>query len=115
MAKFITTIWRGNVGNSNEDVANNLASNLASKDAINQSVRPLVEKRMPRAAIEDCILRLCIIEHSTEEIANVLQKDVRYLRNEIIPPLVQEGKLLPTKQKTDPSQCYITHPKWKIE
>lgn len=60
-------------------------------------------------------MRLCIVEHTTEELSRTLGKEKRYLRNEIIPDMVRKGKLLPTRRKTDPNQAYMTNPKYKSE
>ena len=60
----------------------------------------------------DCITEACIVEHSIEELANILHKSAAYIRNEFIPNLVADGILLPTKPQHSQGQTYITNPKY---
>lgn len=87
----------------------------AQQRLVAQVVIPHIKPRMTKAQISDCIMRLCIVEHTTEELSRTLGKEKRYLRNEIIPDMVRDGKLLPTRRKTDPNQAYMTNPKYKSE
>ena len=85
----------------------------ANKRLIDSIVAPKVKQRMKPEQIRACIIEACIVEHSTEELAALLHKAPAYLRNFIIPELVADGILLPTKPRHSPRQSYFTNPKYK--
>ena len=118
-AEFKTTLWRPNLATSIPNLATSTpnlatsASNLATnRDIIEQHISTTIKQRMPKTELEQCILRICIVEHSIDELADILNRKEPYLRNEIIPNLVEAGKLLPMKPKHSPGQRYLTNPKY---
>ena len=130
-AEFVTTIWRENVATGMLNLAtdaSNLAtdaSNLAtgmpnlatnpleeSKRKLDCIVAQKVKSKMSAQQLIDCITEVCMVEHSIEELANILHKSAAYIRNEFIPNLVADGILLPTKPQHSQGQTYITNPKY---
>ena len=137
-AEFVTTIWRnvatssandatsgnniatseGNVATSPANVATS-SSNVATepltenKRIIDSIVAPKVKAKMSPAQLRECIIEACIVEHSVEELASLLQKAPKHLSNRYIPDLVAEGILLPTKPRHSPGQSYFTNPKYR--
>ena len=141
-AEFITTIWRNNdatndatknidntlidrlnnasndatnlatnIGTSNNNIAtDNLAKNKRFVDRI---VKRKVKARMTEKQIQECIVEVCIVEHSVEELAQLLQKSVTHIRNHFITEMVADGILLRTKPSHSPGQTYMTNPKYK--
>ena len=133
-AEFVTTIWRENEATSTPNIATsapniatstpNIATstpNIATfydytaqnKKIIDSIVKPKIKPRMQKEQIIDCIIEACIVEHSIDELADLLNKTSAYLRNFIIPDLVEDGVLLPTKPRHSPGQTYITNPKYR--
>ena len=132
-AEFVTTIWRNvatsiaNDATSDDNIATS-ASNIATSDdniatshdytaqnkkIIDSIVKPKIKPRMKKEQIRDCIIEACIVEHTIDELADLLNKTAAYLRNFIIPDLVAEGILLPTKTRHSPGQSYFTNPKYR--
>lgn len=98
--------------------APNLATetqNLATenKPIIDKLVAKKVKAKMTSQQLIDCIVEVCIVEHSVEELSNLLHKSAAYLRNEVIPNLVDEEILIPTKPRHTRGQTYITSPKYR--
>lgn len=128
-AEFITTIWRANdatslanVATSLANVATDVATSLANvatdplsenKRIIDSMVAEKVKAKMSSQQLRECIIEACIVEHSVDELATLLNKAPKYLRNNYIPDLVSDGILLPTKPRHSPGQTYITNPKYK--
>ena len=133
-AEFVTTIWRNdatsltnvatltaNDATSPANVATNVATspvNVATeplaenKRFIDSIVAPKVKAKMSPAQLRECIIEACLVEHSVEELAALLHKAPKHLRNRYIPDLVAEGILLPTKPRHSPGQSYFTNPKY---
>jgi len=87
-----------------------LAENRSIMDSI---IAPRVTSKMTPAQLRECIIDACIVEHSVDELANLLHKTPKYLRDKFIPELVADGILLPTKPRHSPRQSYFTNPKYK--
>lgn len=122
-AEFVTTIRR-NDATSSANVATNDATSPAndatSKDylarnkaIIDSMVKPKIKPRMKPEQIRELILEACVVEHSIEELAELLHKSVTHIRNRFITDLVTDGVLLPTKPRHSPGQSYFTNPKHK--
>lgn len=133
-AEFVTTIWRNDatsLTNVATSIANdatspaNVATNVATspvnvateplaenKRFIDSIVAPKVKAKMSPAQLRECIIEACLVEHSVEELAALLHKAPKHLRNRYIPDLVAEGILLPTKPRHSPGQSYFTNPKY---
>ena len=138
----MTTIWRddkerniassaGNIATSHPNVATNVASEgkniatsshsiatdylTANKRLIDSIVAPKVKNWMRKEQIRECIIEACIVEHSLEELGELLHKAPAYLRNFIIPDMLDDGILLPTKPRHSPGQTYFTNPKYRKE
>jgi len=114
----------GNDATSSANVATNDATSPAndatSKDylarnkaIIDSIVKPKIKPRMKPEQIRELILEACVVEHSIEELAELLHKSVTHIRNRFITDLVADGILLPTKPRHSPGQTYITNPKYK--
>ena len=88
---------------------------LQNKLLINKIVASKISPRMKPMQIKDLILEICIVEHSIEEIAELLHKSVTHIRNRFITEMVADGILLPTKPRHSPGQSYFTNPKYSIE
>lgn len=121
---FRVVIWRNEIPNLATDAPNlatdapNLATetqNLATenKPIIDELVAKKVKAKMTSQQLIDCIVEVCIVEHSVEELSNLLHKSAAYLRNEVIPNLVDEEILIPTKPRHTRGQTYITSPKYR--
>lgn len=87
-----------------------LAENRSIIDSI---IAPRVTSKMTPAQLRECIIDACIVEHSVDELADLLHKTPKYLRDKFIPELVADGILLPTKPRHSPRQSYFTNPKYK--
>ena len=131
-AEFITTIWRDeDVANDATNNATNNATNDATNDATNgatngatpkdylvankriidRKVAKKVQARMTEEQIKECIIEACFVEHSVEELAQLLHKSVSHIRNRFITDMVADGILLRTKPSHSPGQTYFTNPK----
>lgn len=130
-AEFVTTIWRDNdatnVATDNPNVATNDATNVATNDATNDAtpkdylsvnkriidrkVAKKVQERMTEKQIKECIIEACIVDHTIEELAQLLKKSVSHIRNRFITEMVADGILLRTKPEHTPGQTYMTNPK----
>jgi predicted HTH transcriptional regulator len=98
-----------NVATGNLNVAtDHLAEN---KRIVDEIVKRKVHSKMSPAQIKECIIEACIVEHSIEELALLLNKTPAHLRNRFIPNLVADGILLPTKPRHTKGQTYMTNPK----
>lgn len=98
-----------NVATGNLNVAtDHLAEN---KRIVDEIVKKKVHSKMSPAQIRECIIEACIVEHSIEELALLLNKAPAHLRNRFIPNLVADGILLPTKPRHTKGQTYMTNPK----
>ena len=87
-----------------------LAENRSIIDSI---IASRVTSKMTPAQLRECIIDACIVEHSVDELADLLHKTPKYLRDKFIPELVADGILLPTKPCHSPRQSYFTNPKYK--
>lgn len=98
-----------NVATGNLNVAtDHLAKN---KRIVDEIVKKKIHSKMSPAQIRECIIEACIVEHSIEELALLLNKTPAHLRNRFIPNLVADGTLLPTKPRHTKGQTYMTNPK----
>lgn len=98
-----------NVATGNLNVAtDHLAKN---KRIVDEIVKKKIHSKMLPAQIRECIIEACIVEHSIEELALLLNKTPAHLRNRFIPNLVADGTLLPTKPRHTKGQTYMTNPK----
>lgn len=133
-AEFVTTIWRANVATDASNVATNNpnvateTSNMATQ-ILNVATEPLIENkrlideivaqkvkaRMTSQEVKNLITEVCIVEHSIDELAILLKKTPKHLRNRFIPDLVADGVLLPTKPRHSQGQTYITNPKYNTQ
>ena len=66
---------------------------------------------MTEEQIKECIIEACFVEHSVEELAQLLHKSVSHIRNRFITDMVADGILLRTKPSHSPGQTYFTNPK----
>ena len=80
---------------------------------IDSMVASKVKARMTQEQVRACITEACVVEHSVEELAALLHKTPKYLRNFIIPDMIVEGILLRTKPRTANGQTYFTNPKYR--
>ena len=80
-----------------------------NKRIIDDLVKPKVKLRMTNMQIRELIIEACIIEHSVEELAQLLHKSVTHIRNRFITDMVADGILLPTKPRHSPGQTYMTN------
>ena len=112
-----------NIGTSKTNVATK-SSNVATdspnvatdflaenKRIVDEIVKKKVHSKMSPQQIKECIIEACIVEHSVDELAKLLNKVPGHLRNRFIPELVADGILLPTKPRHSPGQTYMTNPK----
>ena len=94
-------------------------SNMASdhlaenRRLIDSMIASKVKARMTQEQVRACIIEACVVEHSVEELAALLHKTPKYLRNFIIPDMIVEGNLLRTKPRTANGQTYFTNPKYR--
>ena len=105
-----------NIGTSKTNVAtksSNVATDLLAenKRVVDEIVKKKVHSKMSPQQIKECIIEACVVEHSVDELAKLLNKVPGHLRNRFIPELVADGILLPTKPRHSPGQTYITNPK----
>ena len=105
-----------NIGTGKTNVATD-SSNVATdflaenKRIVDEIVKKKVHSKMSPQQIKECIIEACIVEHSVDELAELLNKVPGHLRNRFIPELVADGLLLPTKPRHSPGQTYMTSPK----
>lgn len=98
-----------NIGTSDDNVApDHLVEN---KRIVDRLVKKKVKPRMTKEQLRECIIEVCIVDHSIDELATLLRKSPDYLQNSIIPDLVTDGILLRTKPSHSPGQTYMTNPK----
>ena len=98
-----------NVATDNSNVATDfLAEN---KRVVDEIVKKKVHSKMSPQQIKECIIEACVVEHSVDELAKLLNTVPGHLRNRVIPELVADGILLPTKPRHSPGQTYMTNPK----
>ena len=139
-AEFITTIWRDNIGTNigtnvatntdvnklidNTTIGVNIGTNIGTSDhnvdtdhlaenkrIVDRIVKKKVKPRMSKEQLRECIIEVCIVDHSIDELATLLRKSPDYLLNFVIPDLVADGILLRTKPSHSPGQTYMTNPK----
>lgn len=139
-AEFITTIWRDNIGTNigtnvatntdvnklidNTTIGVNIGNNIGTSDhnvdtdhltenkrIVDRIVKKKVKPRMSKEQLRECIIEVCIVDHSIDELATLLRKSPDYLLNFVIPDLVADGILLRTKPSHSPGQTYMTNPK----
>ena len=99
---------RPNDATSQNVSADHIAEN---KRIIDDSVKPKVKLRMTNMQIRELIIEACIVEHSVEELAQLLHKSVTHIRNRFITDMVADGILLRTKPSHSLGQTYFTNPK----
>ncbi len=63
--------------------------------------------------MKECIIEACIVDHSIEELAQLLQKSASHIRNHFITDMVADGILLRTKTEHTLGQTYMTNPKYE--
>jgi len=102
-----------NIATSDSNIATSHDYTAQNKKIIDSIVKPKIKPRMKKEQIVDCIIEACIVEHTIDELADLLNKTSAYLRNFIIPDLVADGILLPTKPRHSPGQSYFTNPKYR--
>ncbi len=107
-----------NVATSSSNIATseaNIATDFLAenKRLIDSIVAPKVKPKMSPKEVRECIIEACIVEHSIEELAALLHKTPKHLRNRYIPNMVAECILLRTKPFHSPGQTYMTNPKYK--
>ena len=105
-----------NIGTSKTNVAtksSNVATDLLAenKRVVDEIVKKKVHSKMSPQQIKECIIEACVVEHSIDELAKLLNKVPGHLRNRFIPELVADGILLRTKPSHTPGQTYMTNPK----
>lgn len=98
-----------NIGTSGDNVATDHL--VENKRIVDRLVKKKVKPRMTKEQLRECIIEVCIVDHSIDELATLLRKSSDYLQNSIIPDLVAEGILLRTKPSHTPGQTYMTNPK----
>ena len=98
-----------NVATKSSNVATDLLAE--NKRIVDEIVKRKVHSKMSPQQIKECIIEACIVEHSVDELAKLLNKVPGHLRNRFIPELVADGILLPTKPRHSPGQTYMTNPK----
>ena len=108
---------KSNVATKSSNVATdspNVATDFLAenKRIVDEIVRKKVHTKMSPQQIKECIIEACIVEHSVDELAKLLNKVPGHLRNRFIPELVADGILLPTKPRHSPGQTYMTNPKY---
>ena len=101
-----------NIGTSGDNVATDHF--VENKRIVDRIVKKKVRPRMTKEQLRECIIEVCIVDHSIDELATLLRKSPDYLQNSIIPDLVAEGILLRTKPSHTPGQTYMTNPKLDI-
>ena len=112
--KLINNITNGvnigtNIGTSGDNVATDHL--VENKRIVDRLVKKKVKPRMTKEQLRECIIEVCIVDHSIDELATLLRKSPDYLQNSIIPDLVADGILLRTKPSHSPGQTYMTNPK----
>ena len=102
-----------NIGTNIGTSGNNIATDLLAKNKriIDSIVKKKVKPRMTKEQLRECIIEVCIVDHSIDELAALLKKSPDYLQNFVIPDLVADGTLLRTKPSHSPGQTYMTNPK----
>lgn len=98
-----------NMGTSGDNVATDHL--VENKRIVDRLVKKKVKPRMTKEQLRECIIEVCIVDHSIDELATLLRKSPDYLQNSIIPDLVADGILLRTKPSHTPGQTYMTNPK----
>ncbi len=98
-----------NIGTSGDNVATDHL--VENKRIVDRLVKKKVKPRMTKEQLRECIIEVCIVDHSIDELATLLRKSPGYLQNSIIPDLVADGILLRTKPSHSPGQTYMTNPK----
>ncbi len=98
-----------NIGTSGDNVATDHL--MENKRIVDRLVKKKVKPRMTKEQLRECIIEVCIVDHSIDELATLLRKSPDYLQNSIIPDLVADGILLRTKPSHSPGQTYMTNPK----
>lgn len=98
-----------NIGTSGDNVATDHL--VENKRIVDRLVKKKVKSRMTKEQLRECIIEVCIVDHSIDELATLLRKSPDYLQNSIIPDLVADGILLRTKPSHSPGQTYMTNPK----
>ena len=115
-----STSRKTNIGTNNGTSDNNIGtckSNVATdflaenKRIVDKKVKKKVKPRMTKEQMRECIVEVCIVDHSIDELAMLLKKSPDYLLNFVIPELVADGTLLRTKPRHSPGQTYMTNPK----
>ena len=88
---------------------------IENKRLIDEIIAQKVKARMTSQEVKNLITEVCIVEHSIDELAILLKKTPKHLRNRFIPDLVADGVLLPTKPRHSQGQTYITNPKYNTQ
>lgn len=110
---IINMLNRVNIGTNIGTSGNNIATDHLeeNKRFVDRIVKKKVKPRMTKEQLRECIIEVCIVDHSIDELAALLKKSPDYLLNFVIPDLVADGILLRTKPSHSPGQTYMTNPK----
>jgi predicted HTH transcriptional regulator len=102
-----------NIGTNIGTSSNNIVTDhlVENKRIVDRIVKKKVKSRMTKEQMRECIVEVCIVDHSIDELATLLKKSPDYLLNFVIPELVADGTLLRTKPSHSPGQTYMTNPK----
>ena len=102
-----------NIGTNIGTSGNNIATDLLAenKRIVDRIVKKKVKPRMTKEQLRKCIIEVCVVDHSIDELAALLKKSPDYLQNFVIPDLVADGTLLRTKPSHAPGQTNMTNPK----
>lgn len=96
--------------NKNASEKSNVDSSKVNKE--DTSRKRNSKKRLTKEELERLILKYCEYEYkSMDEIAKDIQKDVKYLKNKIIPAMIEQNilvRLFPST-KNHPQQKYKKH------
>ena len=68
-------------------------SNKAKVESLKQKIQSSLKKKMKKDELQQVIMEICEDWLSAEEIGNILNKDASYLRNKIIPDMIENDKL----------------------
>ena len=96
-----------NVDTSNMDSSNMDSSNMDSSNVDSHDVG--IKKKIGYDDLSDLIQNICQLEYKTSvEIAQSVNRDEKYLKNDILPRMLKEEKLFKLYAKYHPHQKYIS-------
>ncbi|HMU04845.1 MAG TPA: hypothetical protein PJ990_14525, partial [Saprospiraceae bacterium] len=92
---------------SNMDSSNMDSSNMDSSNVDSHDVG--IKKKIGYDDLSDLIQNICQLEYKTSvEIAQSVNRDEKYLKNDILPRMLKEEKLFKLYAKYHPHQKYIS-------